>query len=213
MPPTSCTSKCRMLSTRRPASRTTAKASGSSPSRVSPLESRCRNSSVLARRASSERARVPGSSSPIAWMVGRMRFSSRSFLVPMTFVRMVFSISWIRWTPPLRLIRTGYQAPCGGVKPGTERARRGARREERLAEGLVLVEDVLDGVLGLVVEPHLVVEVGGRALARVAHEGDHVPAPHPLAGLHVEAREVGVAGHEPVAVVDDHGVPVAALLA
>ena len=48
MPPISCTSKCRMLSTRRPASRTTANASGSRSSSVSPLASRSRNSAGLA---------------------------------------------------------------------------------------------------------------------------------------------------------------------
>ncbi len=43
----SWTSKCRMLSVRRPASRTTANASGSRSSSVSPAASRSRNSAVL----------------------------------------------------------------------------------------------------------------------------------------------------------------------
>ena len=43
----SCTSKCRILSVRRAASRTTAKASGAMSFSVSPSASRLRNSSVL----------------------------------------------------------------------------------------------------------------------------------------------------------------------
>ena len=48
MPPTNCTSKWRWPSVRLPASRTTAKASGSRSSSVAPSASRSRNSTVLA---------------------------------------------------------------------------------------------------------------------------------------------------------------------
>ncbi len=53
MPPMSCTSKCRMPSTRRPASRQTAKASTSRSSSVSPAASRLRNLTVCSRSSAS----------------------------------------------------------------------------------------------------------------------------------------------------------------
>ena len=53
MPPIICTSKCRIFSTRRLASRQTAKASGSNLSSDSPAATRWRNSSVLPRNWSS----------------------------------------------------------------------------------------------------------------------------------------------------------------
>ena len=66
MPPSSCTSKWRMPSVRLPASRTTANASGSTSSSDAPSLTRLRNSSVLARSASSESAAIAGSSALIA---------------------------------------------------------------------------------------------------------------------------------------------------
>src|SRR5262249_14956754 len=80
----------------------------------------------------------------------------------------------------------------------------------RLTERPILVEDVEDRVLGLVADPDFVVEVGGRRLAGVADEAEDVSAADPLPGPDVEAGEVGVAGHEAVAVVDLDRVAVAA---
>ena len=88
MPPMSWTSKWRMLSTRRPPSRTTAKASGSRSSRVAPFARRSRNSTVFPARSWSDSARRAGSNVPIWPTTGRMRFSSRSFRVPTMRVRM-----------------------------------------------------------------------------------------------------------------------------
>ena len=61
-PPTSCTSKCRMFSSRRAASRTTAKASTMMSSSVAPFRNFNRNSSVFSRMRSAEYSRVNGSS-------------------------------------------------------------------------------------------------------------------------------------------------------
>src|SRR4028119_2040798 len=61
MPPITCTSKGRIPKVRLEASRTTAKASGRMPSRVSPSASLPRNSSVFARSPSSESCSTSGS--------------------------------------------------------------------------------------------------------------------------------------------------------
>ena len=60
-PPTSCTSKCRMFSSRRAASRTTANASTSTSSSPAPFFSRARNSSVFSASRSAEYSRVSAS--------------------------------------------------------------------------------------------------------------------------------------------------------
>ena len=88
MPPISCTSKWRMFSTRLPASRTTANASGRRSSSVAPLASRCRNSAVMALSSASDLACMAGSSSPMRATSGRIAFSVRAFLVPKTCLRM-----------------------------------------------------------------------------------------------------------------------------
>ncbi len=62
MPPMSCTSKWRISRVRFDASRTTANASGSRSSSVSPLANRSRNSGVLAASASFESAAISPSS-------------------------------------------------------------------------------------------------------------------------------------------------------
>src|SRR5438477_597344 len=111
MPPINWTSKCRMLSTRQPASRHTAKASTSNSSRTSfraaarsasraltrsgsasgssailAIRSwmRWRNSSVLARSSASDSFFIAGSSALISSTCGSRRFTSRSFFVPKT---------------------------------------------------------------------------------------------------------------------------------
>ena len=92
MPPTSCTSKCRMFSVRRPASRTTANASTSTSSSVAPAASFSRSRAVCARRSASLSARTPGSRAPISATSGVSFFSVRAFWVPKTFARRVFSM-------------------------------------------------------------------------------------------------------------------------
>src|ERR687889_2665631 len=62
MPPMICSSKGRIPSVRRETSRTTAKASGSRSSRVSPFASLSRNSSVFSRNCASESFSMSGSS-------------------------------------------------------------------------------------------------------------------------------------------------------
>src|ERR1035438_9648672 len=66
-----------MLSTRRPASRTTAKAGIMRSSSVAPCAICSLNSIVLAARSISESSRNSGSSAPIAATVGSMAFTSR----------------------------------------------------------------------------------------------------------------------------------------
>jgi hypothetical protein len=109
----SCTSKCRMFSTRLPASRATANASGrswssaawrsafaaftafsstgtsffTSSSACTTGRRRARNSSVFARRPSSERRLTSGSSALISATMGRMAFTSRSCFEPNIMVR------------------------------------------------------------------------------------------------------------------------------
>ena len=73
--------------TRRPDSRTTAKASGSRSSSDSPRSTRTLNSAVLARSSLSDSRSTPASRSLIFETCGSSRFSSRSFWVPMTLAR------------------------------------------------------------------------------------------------------------------------------
>src|SRR5262245_47488604 len=87
MPPISCTSKCRMATVRRAASRHTANASGRTSSIGSPSSSRFLNSSDLARRAASSRDASEPSSALMATTIGIMRLTSRSCLVPKIFLR------------------------------------------------------------------------------------------------------------------------------
>src|SRR5919198_1837796 len=102
MPPMSWTSKCRMLSVRRAASRHTANASGSTSSSSSPSTSRLRSSSVLLRRAASSRAWVAGSRALISATTGIIRLTSRSCLVPKIFFRTASIIAWTLYAPASR---------------------------------------------------------------------------------------------------------------
>src|SRR6266446_2064632 len=87
IPPMSCTSKWRMPSERRAASRQTANASGSTSSISAPPARRLRSSSVRERRAASSRACTGGSSTLISATTGIIRLTSRSCLVPKIFLR------------------------------------------------------------------------------------------------------------------------------
>src|SRR5262249_56765763 len=107
MPPISCTSKCRMATVRRAASRHTANASGRTSSIGSPSSSRFLDSSDLARRAASSRNPSAPSSALLAATIGILRLTSRSCLVPKIFLRrasiMSCSLYLARsWTRPLQ---------------------------------------------------------------------------------------------------------------
>src|SRR3989454_4771369 len=93
MPPISWTSKGRMPTVRRAASRATANASGSSASTDSPASRRFLNSSVFARTSASPSAWTDGSSAFVASTVGIMRLTSRSCLVPKIFRRIASIIT------------------------------------------------------------------------------------------------------------------------
>src|SRR6266850_6843381 len=99
MPPMSCTSKCRMPSERRAASRHTANASGSTFSTSAPSARRLRSSSVLPRRAASSRAFMADSSALISATTGIIRLTSRSCLVPKIFLRMASIIAASLYAP------------------------------------------------------------------------------------------------------------------
>ena len=92
-PPMSCTSKWRISSARRPASRTAANASGIRASNGSPAARRPRRASVTAASAASSRPRMSDSSSLTAATVRRYRRRRRSLRDPITRCRMFFTIS------------------------------------------------------------------------------------------------------------------------
>src|SRR5947208_11583669 len=85
MPPISWTSKCRMPTRRRAASRPTAKASGRISSSGSPPSIRFLNSSDFARRPASSSGVSDASSALMTCTTGIMRLTSRSCLVPKIF--------------------------------------------------------------------------------------------------------------------------------
>mgnify|MGYP000146520101 CR=1 FL=1 len=64
------------------------------------------------------------------------------------------------------------------------------------------------GVRPLAVETHLIVEVGARRIAGVAHGADGLPLGHQLPLAHRPRGHVGVEGGGAVPVVDDHEVAV-----
>src|SRR6266849_1781851 len=85
IPPMSWTSKWRISTVRRAASRHTAKASGRTSSSGSPPSIRFLNSSDFARRPASSSAATDGSSALMAWTTGIIRLTSRSCLAPNIF--------------------------------------------------------------------------------------------------------------------------------
>src|SRR3989449_591154 len=105
MPPMSCTSKCRMPTERRAASRQTANASGSTSSISAPSASRLRSSSVLPRRAASSRAWMAGSSALISATTGIIRLTSRSCLVPEIVLRIASIIAGALYASASRALR------------------------------------------------------------------------------------------------------------
>src|SRR5882724_3912162 len=85
MPPMSWTSKWRISTVRRAASRHTANASGRTSSSGSPPSIRFLNSSDFARRPASSSGASDASSALMAWTTGIIRLTSRSCLVPKIF--------------------------------------------------------------------------------------------------------------------------------
>src|ERR1019366_1802706 len=105
MPPINCTSKWRILRNRRPASRTTAKASMRRSSMEAPCAMRSLKSMVLAARSMSDSWRIWGSRSPMAATVGSMPLISRSVLVPKIFARTSSTIMGGSPSAPILLCR------------------------------------------------------------------------------------------------------------
>src|SRR5213080_4173127 len=178
MPPISWTSKGRMPTVRRAASRATANASGSSASTDSPASRRFLNSSVFARSSASPSAWTDGSSAFVASTVGIMRLTSRSCLVPKIFRRIAsiitidYGISRDSRPPFARSGRAEQLARVAARGVGDPLAREHAR-------------DLLDaGVAG---EP-----LEGDARAPRADGLGHA---HVVAGARGDRREVGHAEH------------------
>ena len=92
LPPMSWTSKWRIPRVRRLASRVSAKASGSSSSRVRPFWTCSFHSAVSRGNSSVRSAFIRGSSSLTRTTMGASRLSSRSFFVPMILRSIQFSI-------------------------------------------------------------------------------------------------------------------------
>src|SRR5439155_926570 len=178
IPPISWTSKGRMPTVRRAASRATANASGSSASTDSPASRRFLNSSVFARSSASPSAWTDGSSAFVASTVGIMRLTSRSCLVPKIFRRIAsiitidYGISRDSHPPFARSGRAEQLARVAARGVGDPLAREHAR-------------DLLDaGVAG---EP-----LEGDARAPRADGLGHA---HVVAGARGDRREVGHAEH------------------
>src|SRR3989304_452012 len=74
---------------------------------------------------------------------------------------------------------------------------------------LPLIDDVLQGVVGLVVEEDFIVEVGAGAVAGVADEGEDLAALDRLALTDLVPLVVAIEGLEAEAVGEDQGVAVA----
>ena len=155
MPPIICTSKWRMSTARLPASRTTAKASGSSSFSASASAAlraslfssvsvtsftrsakRARNSTVFSRNSASESPCSFGSHSPIAATVGIMRFTARSLLVPKILVNALL-IKEFLWalrrsglTPYFTRSSTPLDCAVRGRKKGRPVRRTQAAREK-----------------------------------------------------------------------------------
>jgi hypothetical protein len=89
MPPISCTSKCRMFSVRAAGLAHDGEGLGQQVVERLAVVRPLAELRVRPRSASSESAWIAGSNALIAATSGRMRFSSRSFCVPMTLARIV----------------------------------------------------------------------------------------------------------------------------
>src|SRR5260370_247552 len=141
MPRMSWTSKWRIRTVRRAASRQTANASGRSSSSGSPSVRRLRNSSDLARSPAASSACAAGSSALIAWTAGCMRLTSRSCLVPKIARRTASIIS----------IDYGTRAWPGAISApaarGAEQLTRVAARGVRDARAAQHPRDLLDARL------------------------------------------------------------------
>src|SRR6185503_1689166 len=210
MPPISCTSKCRMFSVRRPASRTTAKASGSTSSSDSPSATRWRNSAVLARSCSSVSALVWASSELICATIGAIRLSSRSLAVPKTFARALSMI--IADGYPVIVTGVGHRKEGLGIGP---RKRAWGRGRGPGAEGLgpraALFREQRHRVGQAAVHPDLVVQMAAGGPPRRSDVTDDVAALDLLAVGDREARQVAVLRDDAEAMVEHHHVAVGAV--
>src|SRR5688500_11350579 len=193
MAPSICTSKWRMRSVRLDASRTTAKASGSSSSSVAPSACRFFSSPVLARSASSESFSSAGSNALMACTTCAYCLSRR----------------WLR----LPKMRAGRRQSASrnlrrdSTSGGGENRRFYWKSLRLLTAGCdrSRSHQELGGVLRRAPETHLEMQMRpGRAAGR-PHFGDLFAPLHQVALAHQDLGGVGVARDQVVAVVDvDH---------
>src|SRR5687767_27403 len=227
MPPISCTSKCRMFSTRLPASRTTANASTSRSSSDSPSATRFLNSCVLARSCSSLSACTSGSSAPISTTRGASRLSSRSFCVPMTLARSWPIIRCFGW----RLAVGGsgcedhrrehpttnlqYPSVDGGVSSDCSRAGTGSARKPQIV-GRLSVSRLLREKLQRIDQPavgcDLVMQMVPGGAPRGADLSDDVASLDFGSWFDKELQQVPVPSLQAEPVIDHDEIAVRALI-
>src|SRR5918993_558116 len=123
MPPMTCTSKGRMPNTRREVSRTTANASCSTSSSVSPASILSRNSSVFALSSSSESFSISGSRAETASTLFWSAFTLRPSPMRKILVSKLAKTFYLAWAPdrvhrppsPVRLLPRGLYQPVISV--------------------------------------------------------------------------------------------------
>src|SRR5512139_3882642 len=214
MPPTSWTSKWRMCSVRLAASRTTAKASGSSDSSVAPSARRLRNSAVLPRSSASLSPAIAGSRALICCTTPAYCFSSRSLRLPKIFLGML-----TRKTRNLRRLSMESGARAVPKPPEkneilSRRVRPPGRADLRRLLGpgqrnlRIRGEQEPHRVLRGAAVANLEMQVRAGRAPGIAAVGDAAATLHQVAFLDEHLRQVRVAGDEVVAVVDVNHVAV-----
>src|SRR5918997_1659440 len=178
MPPMICTSKGRIPRVRFELSRTTAKASGNMSSRVSPLLSLSRNSSVFAPREASESFSISGSSAETAttrcWRTLTLRPSPILSIFVSRFAKTNYLVGLLPcrlYEPVVPVTATVYHIYVAGIGAGED--------EEVVVEQLHLEDRLLGahrlhlellGADNLRLDLLFLPEDGGLRLARVALE-------------------------------------------
>src|SRR5262249_48463528 len=214
MPPTSCTSKWRMPSTRLLASRTTANASGSTSFSAAPPATFCLSSGVFAASSASESACIAGSSALTWATLRRYSLRRRSLRLPKIALRAVLSTRGRRrkrgrcearpkraGNPKLYRVRWG-RVPLSQPREALVLERR-SDQYVALAERQELVGIQRDALLA-----HLEVQVRAGGAAGRADLGDELALHHHVAHLHEALGKVRVARREPVVVIDVDDVSV-----
>src|SRR5450830_340647 len=235
MPPSNCTSKWRMRMTRLEPSRTTANASGRRASRLSPLFTRSRNSSVLARSASSDNFSYSGSIALMRSTVLRYRRRSRSLRLPKILVRKLVAMK----TRPFCLLCAMTERPkslkqcwiqveptfwIASVRATTHQARIPAQERDSTFWPLLRRDSATPvcqrgagprsspqkavRILGNALHQQLEVQVGPGGAPRGAHFGNALTPLDQIALVNKHLRSMGIAGDQVVSVIDLDHLPI-----